>query len=175
MRLYCFSTLLLAATLSIVIITPRVASAQDFSEAARVSDFATFVTDFENSYAYLNRPDKPWLTWQTRYGPAVQQAETKAAFDTVLASALSELHDFHAEVRSPVPDRWLPVPTFTDMWAEYQGNQAVIIAVRRGSDAERAGIVAGDRVIEVGNLPLDQAIAARLTPAGRSAPGAPTA
>lgn len=138
---------------------------QDFSASARKADFKSFVQDFEDSYAYLDRPEKPWLTWDARYGAAIEQAETKQAFDIVLASALSELHDFHAEVRSSVPDRWLPVPTFTDIWAEFEGSHAVVIAVRQGSDAARAGVEVGDRISAVGSAPLERAIADRLTPA----------
>lgn len=138
------------------------ASAQQVSLADRQADFKTFVEDFENSYAYLNRPDKPWLTWQARYGDAIEKAETKEAFDTVLAAAMSELHDFHAEVRSPVPNRWLPVPTFADIWAEFRPAGAFVTAVRRGSDAEGAGIHNGDQIVSIGTAPLERAIAERL-------------
>lgn len=138
---------------------------QDFSAAARKADFKSFVQDFEDSYAYLDRPEKPWLTWDSRYGAAIEQAPTKEAFDTVLATALSELHDFHAEVRSSVPDRWLPVPTFTDIWAEFEGSRAVVVAVLQGSDAARAGVEVGDSISSVGSVPLERAIAERLTPA----------
>lgn len=138
---------------------------QDFSAVARKADFRSFVQEFQDSYAYLDRPEKPWLTWDSRYRDAIEQAQTKEAFDTVLASALSELHDFHAEVRSRVPDRWLPVPTFTDIWAEFEGSRAVVIAVRQGSDAARAGVEVGDSVRSVGSAPLERAIADRLTPA----------
>ncbi len=141
------------------------ASAQDFSLPARQADFKTFVQDFENSYAYLDRTEKPWLTWEVRYAGAVQHADSKEGFDAVLASALSELHDFHAEVRSRLVDRWLPVPTFADIWAEFQPSGAIVTAVRGGSDAEHAGIHAGDRITGVGTVPLEQAIATRLTPA----------
>ncbi len=141
------------------------ASAQDFSLAARQADFKTFVQDFENNYAYLDRTEKPWLSWKGRYAGAVQQADSKEAFDAVLASALSELHDFHAEVRSRLVDRWLAVPTFTDVWAEFDPLGALVSAVRRGSDADRAGIHVGDRITSIGSDPLEKAIAARLTPA----------
>ena len=147
------------------------AFAQDFSETAKTSDFKTFIQDFESNYAYLDRPDgpdrpdKPWLTWEARYSSAVEHADSKQAFDAVLASALSELHDFHAEVRSPVNDRWLPVPTFADLWAEFTSVGAIVTAVRQGSDAERAGVHVGDKVTQVGPVPLDRAIADRLTPA----------
>jgi carboxyl-terminal processing protease len=144
---------------------------QELSTAARQSDFRTFVRDFEENYAYLERPEKPWLTWESRYSDAIAKADSKATFDAILASALSELHDFHAEVRSPVPDRWLPVPTFADVWAEFRGTSAVIVAVRRDSDAERAGIEAGDVVMSVGSIPVESAVAERLTPSVNQSDG----
>lgn len=140
-------------------------SAQDFSQAARESDFKTFIQDFEDNYAYLDQPGKPWLTWQDRYGVAVQKASSQEEFDAILASALSELHDYHAEVRSRLSDPWLPFPTFADMVAKFQGTKAIVIAVRQGSDAERAGVQVGDEVVGVGSSPLEKAIAERLTPA----------
>jgi C-terminal processing protease CtpA/Prc len=82
----------------------------------------------------------------------------------VFESALDELHDFHAEVRSRNPHRWLPVPTFADIWAELRGEDAVVVAVRRGSEAERAGILPGDRVTRIGADSLETALAKRLTP-----------
>lgn len=163
------STLTLLATLAL----EHSMWGQDFSAAARKADFSSFVQNFTDSYAYRDRTEKPWLTWEARYGGAIDRAETKAAFDTVLAAALSELHDFHAEVRSGVPDRWLPVPTFADIWAEFKGSQAVVTAVRGGSDAARADVEVGDRVTAVSSVSLEQAIADRLTPAVDQAdPGA---
>lgn len=138
------------------------AEGQDISFAGRQSDFQAFVQDFEGSYAYIDRPDKPWLTWEDRYGEAVAEAKTKAAFAGVLASALDELHDFHAEVRSHVVDAWLPVPTFADIWAENVGLEAVVTAVRPGSDAERAGVHVGNKVVSVNKEPLQQALLTRI-------------
>ena len=160
-----FLLLVVAQSCLSLVSLSAIASAQDFSLPARQADFKTFVTDFENSYAYLDRTEKPWLTWESRYAGAVQQADSKEAFDAVLASALSELHDFHAEVRSRLVNRWLPVPTFADVWAEFEPSGSVITAVRRGSDAERAGIHVGDLITNVGSYPLEKAVEARLTPA----------
>jgi C-terminal processing protease CtpA/Prc len=160
-----FLLLVVAQSCLSLVSLSAIASAQDFSLPARQADFKTFVTDFENSYAYLDRTEKPWLTWESRYAGAVQQADSKEAFDAVLASALSELHDFHAEVRSRLVNRWLPVPTFADVWAEFEPSGSVITAVRRGSDAEHAGIHVGDLITNVGSYPLEKAVEARLTPA----------
>lgn len=147
---------------ALLVLASFVAKAQDLSLAARQSDFKAFVSYFEENYAYLDRADKPWLSWEARYSGAVAAADSSASFDTILANALSELHDFHAEVRSPVPDRWLPVPTFADMWARIDGNGVMVTAVRAGSDAEHAGIQVGDRVLSVGGVPVEQAIANHL-------------
>ncbi len=140
-------------------------AAQDFSTAARRADFTNFIAQFKDNYAYLDRTEKPWESWDTRFAAAVDRATSPADYAAVIESALAELHDFHAEVRSRNPHRWLPVPTFADVWAEFQGTNAVIIAVRPGSDAARAGLTPGDRLLQIGTQPLDQAIADRLTPA----------
>ena len=139
--------------------------AQNLSESARQSDFKTFIDQFRENYAYADRADKPWETWQNRYRAAVDSAHSPEAYAAVFESALDELHDFHAEVRSHNPHRWLPVPTFADIWAEFHGEDAVVVAVRRGSDAERAGIVPGERIIRIGAGSLQTAITERLTPA----------
>ena len=143
-------------------------SGQDFSTIARQSDFKWFCAQFQDNYAYVDRPEKPWKTWIDRYAGAVDAAETPEAYAAVLESALDELHDFHAEVRARNPHRWLPVPTFSDIWAKVQGEDAIIVAVRKGSDAERAGLVSGDRITQVNGAPLTTAISDRLTPAVNS-------
>jgi C-terminal processing protease CtpA/Prc len=155
------SVFLALSFLAVQFIGPSIA-AQDFSLGSRQADFKTFVQDFEDNYAYLDRADKPWLTWKTRFGPAVERAESREAFDAVLSSALGELHDFHAEVRSKVVNRWLPAPTFEDIWAEFTPNGATVKAVRRGSDAERAGVRPSDQIVKVGTQTLENALSERL-------------
>ncbi len=133
--------------------------------ADRQADFKEFVQDVAENYAWPQRTEKPWLTWQDRYAGAVNAASTKESLATVIAAALEELHDFHAEVRSRHPNRWLPVPTFADIWAVPDGSRARVVAVHQGSDAQRAGIVPGDVLTQVGGTPIEAAISARLTAA----------
>ena len=147
-----------------MLVCPLSSQTEDFTEAAQRNDFAAFVHQFEDNYAYIDRPAKPWLSWQTRYGDRAAAAQSKDDYDAVVAAALGELHDFHAEVRSHVADRWLPVPTFADVWAEFHGEDANVVAVRRGSDAERAGLRAGDRITRVGDRSVRQAVDERLGP-----------
>jgi carboxyl-terminal processing protease len=139
------------------------ACAADLTPEARVADFATFVQDFSDNYAYLDREQKPWLGWTERYHAAVLDAQTPESYAAVLEAALEEIHDFHAEVRAHNPHRWLPAPTFADLWAKEDAGVATVVAVRHGSDAERAGIRVGDHITAVGDQPLAAAMAARLT------------
>ena len=152
--------------LAIVVgIHPAAALPEELTLAARRADFREFVADFTDNYAWLERAEKPWLSWPGRYAADVAAARTPESFAAVLEAALDELHDFHAEVRSRNPHRWLPVPTFADIWAEADGLEARVIAVRRGSDAERAGVAPGDHITQVGGEALADAIDARLTAA----------
>src|ERR1051326_2124521 len=93
---------------------------QDYSREALESDFDTLLKQFEENYAFVDRPNKPWLSWRQRYSEALSTASTREDFATILENAFLELHDFHAEVRSPVPNRRLAVPTFSDIWAEWR-------------------------------------------------------
>lgn len=139
--------------------------AGNLSVSDRQADFKEFVRDVAENYAWPDRAERPWLTWGNRYAAAVESAESAEAFAAVFEDALDELHDFHAEVRSRNPHRWLPVPTFADIWAEPDGAVARVVAVRGGSDAQRAGIAVGEQVTHVGGVPMAKAIAARLTAA----------
>lgn len=149
--------------------------AQESSLEARRADFKEFVFQFEDQYAYLDRAEKPWLTWEARYAKAVDEAKTQRAFDGVIEAALDEAHDFHAEVRSPQTNRWLAVPTFADVWAEWHDGKAVITDLRPGGDAARLGVERGDVVLQVDGKPVSAAVDARLgdgvshtEPAGRT-------
>src|SRR2546430_15404440 len=76
---------------------------QNFSEPARQADFKTLIGQFKDNYANADRADKPWETWQNRYKAAVDSATSREAYAAVFESAMDELHDFHAEVRSRNP------------------------------------------------------------------------
>jgi hypothetical protein len=72
----------------------------DFTLQSRQSDFKMFCDRFPDNYAWADRTERPWNTWQTRYAAAVDAATTLDAYAAVFESALDELRDFHAEVRS---------------------------------------------------------------------------
>src|ERR1035441_1946077 len=111
--------------------------AQNVLEPARQADFKAFIAGFKDNYAYRDRAEKPWETWQNRYSAAVDSATSPEVYAAVLESALDELHDFHAEVRSRNPHRWLPVPTFADIWAELHGYDYRVLSVKFSPDIRK--------------------------------------
>lgn len=80
---------------------------------------------------------------------------------------VAALADHHAVTRASFPDDWGLVPSFADLWIE--GDR--ITAVRANSPAAAAGVVAGDRLLGVDGVSLDQAIAAYWEKLGLTATG----
>lgn len=72
---------------------------------------------------------------------------------------IASLADHHAITGSSFKDSWAVIPTYADLWVERRGVDYVIDAVRPGSPAAAAGIAAGDRLTEVGGVPVKTAVA----------------
>lgn len=93
----------------------------------------------------------------------VLTAERDAVHDdrTLLAYAekrLASLADHHAITGSSFRDSWAVVPTYTDMWVVAQGDRFVVDAVRDGSPAKDAGVMAGDIITAVQGVPMGRAV-----------------
>ena len=86
----------------------------------------------------------------------------------LLEQVLDELYDNHTGLNTNLPGSQRLVPTGADMWAEWQGNDAVITELRRGFSAEQAGLRAGMRVLKVNGVSVAEAVAARLPATMRS-------
>lgn len=80
---------------------------------------------------------------------------------TLLAYAekrIASLADHHAITGRSFRDSWAVVPTYTDLWVVAQGDRFVVDAVRVGSPAGEAGVMAGDIIIAVQGVPLGRAV-----------------
>lgn len=74
--------------------------------------------------------------------------------------ALTALADPHAITGSSFRDDWAITPSYSDLWIEPRDGAWVVTAVRDGSPARAAGVVAGDRLLAIGDQTVDQAVAA---------------
>jgi carboxyl-terminal processing protease len=73
---------------------------------------------------------------------------------------IASLADHHSITGSSFKDSWAVVPTYADLWVERQESGFVITAIREGSPADKLGIVAGDKLVEVGGVPTGEAVTA---------------
>lgn len=90
-------------------------------------------------------------------------AERKAVHDnwTIFAYAekrIAWLVDHPAIIGSSFRDSWTTVPTYTYLWVVKQGAEFVIDAVRGGSSANDEGVVIGEIIIAVDDLPIGRAV-----------------
>lgn len=114
----------------------------------------------EAQYAYLER-----LPGGRLPDSAVLRAEAEAVHDgrSLLAyaeRAVAALADHHAITGSSFAGSWALVPSYADLWVEPEGDAWRITAVREGSPAEAAGVVAGDQLVAVGDVATLAAVTA---------------
>lgn len=71
---------------------------------------------------------------------------------------VASLADHHAITGSSFKDSWAIIPTYADLWVERRGTDYVIEAVRADSPGAQAGIEAGDLLVAVSGVPMEQAV-----------------
>ena len=142
----------------------RVASAP--SEAASPSnpyqqDALSLDGLINDNYAYLDRfaDGRIPMSEQLR-----QEAGAVEDADDLLRYAERALHvlaDHHASTGRAFADSWALVPTYSDLWIERDAVGVFrVTAVRADSPAERLGIVVGDALTAVGEMPTELAVQA---------------
>lgn len=121
-------------------------------------EFCRFVAE---NYAYFDvkKTDWPRVCLSLRAQAAL--AADRSAWVSLLERALSELYDAHAHLNTSTSASPRLIPTHTDLWAVWRGDNAVIKAVRVDSAAFKAGARAGMTVLEVNDEPISAAVRAR--------------
>jgi carboxyl-terminal processing protease len=104
-----------------------------------------------------------WATERERFRPLVAEARTSAEFYTLLRRMIASLHDAHTRVYAPDERAEWDHPIFTSVGIglrEIEG-QLIVARVERGSEARRAGVRAGERLLGVDGEPTGVALARR--------------
>ena len=112
-----------------------------------------------------------WEAERRRWQPVAFAAPNAAEFYSVLRRMLATLRDAHTRVFAPEERSEWHRPVFTSVGVfvrEIEG-QLVVTHVERKSDAERAGVRAGDALTSVDGEPAAQLLARRLTESPPSA------
>jgi C-terminal processing protease CtpA/Prc len=80
----------------------------------------------------------------------------------LLERVLEELYDPHTHLETNTASSPRLVPSGTDLWAEWREGAALILQVRPGSPAARAGLRPGMEVVSYNGKAITQAVEARL-------------
>lgn len=144
-----------------LLLGPVKASAQTGLQAADYrADALEVLPLIQARYAYVDR----FVNGVVPTSPVLQrEAEAVADQDDLLryvGRALFALADHHAITGSSFSDDWAIAPSYADLWIVAAGPAFTVDAVRAGSPAEAAGIRFGDRLLAVGDQPIDQAVQA---------------
>ncbi|OYY89877.1 MAG: peptidase S41 [Sphingomonas sp. 28-66-16] len=130
------------------------ASAIDYAADARALDQRVI-----DNYAYQDHwpggrlPDSPVLAAERA---AVHDRDSLLHY---AENRIASLADHHAITGSSFKDSWAVVPTYADLWIVRRGDRYVVDAVKSGSPAAEAGIVKGDGVTAIADMPTVQAVA----------------
>lgn len=130
-------------------------------------DFDAAVSRIASTYAYFDTRATRWSDVPALYATDLKRVTTRAEFVKLLENVIDELYDPHAQLNVNLGDSPRLVPSGADLWAEWREGRATITQVRDNSDAKRAGIKPGTVVVAIDDIPVADAVHARL---GRSYP-----
>lgn len=105
-----------------------------------------------------------WQAQHAKFRPLAAGAQSTAEFYAVLRRMLGSLHDAHTRAFAPHERFDWQHPHFISVRFSVRevGGQPVVLAVERGSDAERAGLRAGDAITSVDGEPALEVFTRRL-------------
>jgi len=136
---------------------PAVLSSSDY-----VEDFDSAWTFIGDTYAYLDEKAVDWDQVQDQLRPRVAEVRDTDEFIGLLEELIEHLYDHHAHLGVNTAASPRLVPTGADLWADHQGDTALITQVRAGSDAERVGLEPGVEIVTIDGRPVQEAVADRL-------------
>lgn len=134
------------------------AAAPEPSPAQYREDFGVFCSEVEANYAYFDSKATRWADVPRLYEPDLARVRTREDFVRLLEQAVAELYDDHAHLNTNTATSPRLVPSGTDLWAEWAAGAATITDVRRGSDADRAGLRPGAIVISMNGTAIAEAV-----------------
>jgi len=127
-------------------------------------DFEQLFKELGEGYVYFDEKKIDWEGVHRRLAPRAREIHDRNAFIGLLEEAIDALHDAHAGLRTNTAHSFRLVPTGADIWADFDGEHAVVSEVRPQSAAARAGIRAGQEILAISGVPVMRAVAEQLEP-----------
>jgi C-terminal processing protease CtpA/Prc len=135
-------------------------------------DFDLLWSEIRDRYAYFDQKRTDWDRVRAIHRSKAARAVNRGAFVAALEGTLEELYDSHAHLNTNTASSPRLVPSGTDLWARWSGETAVIEEVRPSSNAERAGLRAGMRIVSINGVPVVEAVRDRMPRSLRRPDGA---
>jgi C-terminal processing protease CtpA/Prc len=154
----------LAATLAIGV-SIALQAQSELTPAAVQADFDALWRNVSENYAYFDSRLTDWSAVPDLYRSDLASVKTRSELIAVFERVLDELYDAHAQLTVNTAQSPRLVPSGADVWAEWQQGRAIVGEVREDSDAQRSGIRAGAEILTLDDVPIAEALRARI---GRS-------
>lgn len=134
------------------------ARAQENKLGSYRKDFDYFWTTIRDNYSYWDKVQTDWDKVKSIYNAQIDTVHSRNSFVLLLEKLFYELYDHHASLNTNTAESQRLVPSGSDIWAEYINGHPVILEVKKGSGAEKAGIKPGMQVIAFNDINVSQAI-----------------
>lgn len=125
-------------------------------------DFDYLWSRLRDHYAYFDKKETDWGLVREVYRPRAAEVRTKREFVAFLERVLEELYDNHTHLKVNTSSSPRLVPTGLDVWAEWEGGQAIVTQLRKGFSAEQAGVKVGMEITAINGVPVETAVRNRL-------------
>jgi carboxyl-terminal processing protease len=133
-------------------------AAQEFTTAQYREDFEYFWKSIKEDYSYWDKKETDWDKARAIYAPALDTTRNRHDFVMLLEHMFHELYDHHASLNTNTQQSSKLVPSGTDIWAAFVNGRAMVVEVKQGSGAEKAGVKTGMQVQAINGVAVEQAI-----------------
>jgi carboxyl-terminal processing protease len=158
--------LVVAVAHTLALVPPTAPQAEtELTPAAVQADFDALWAFVDENYAYFDGRLTGWSSVRDLYRSDLARVKTRSDLIAVLERVLDELYDAHAQLTINTASSPRLVPSGADIWAAWRSGKAIVEEVRETSDAQRAGIRAGAEILTLNDVPIEEAVRARI---GRS-------
>lgn len=152
-------SLLFVLSVAVSPVEAQAPSSEPGPEAYR-ADALSIEALVNSQYAYLERLPGGVLPMSPVLRAEAAAVSDRRALLHYAEHAVAALGDHHAITGGSFNDSWALVPSYADLWIEPEGDIWRITAVREGSPAAGAGVLPGDELVSVGDVPVAVAVAA---------------
>jgi C-terminal processing protease CtpA/Prc len=133
-------------------------SGQSLTPAQYREDFDFLWSTIRDNYCYWDKKQTDWNKVKELYAPMIDTVTSRRSFVLLIEKVYYELYDHHGSLSTNTQESQRLVPTGADIWAEYINGKPIIVEIKNGSGAAKAGLKAGMQLMAFNGLAINEAI-----------------